>query len=177
MQCAISIFGKDCPGIIADITSVLVDNNVNIEDASMTILQGHFAMILVVRLPFESLDEVKTRLKQSESLQGFNISFSKSDSGPLEPTTEFADDVRYVLHLTVDDSPGIVSKITKVLGSHGANVVDCSTRKNNETQIFTMSLDVDVPNAQQKSIEDEIADISGEFSGDIVFRKLDSVDL
>jgi len=177
MQSAISIFGKDGPGIIADITSVLVDHNVNIEDASMTILQGHFAMILVVRFDEEKQTEIEAKLKECKSLRGFNVSFSDSDLSDEKSAVEQIDTARYVLHLTVADSPGIVAKITKVLGSFGANVVDCSTRKNNETQIFTMLLDVDVPAAQESIIEEQIRKVSGDFTGDVVFRKLDSVDL
>ena len=37
---AISIFGRDRPGIVAAVTRVLADAGCNLEDTSMTILRG-----------------------------------------------------------------------------------------------------------------------------------------
>src|SRR5215218_2861404 len=48
---AVSVFGRDCPGIVAAVTRVLADAGCNLEDTSMTILRGHFAMMLVVAGP------------------------------------------------------------------------------------------------------------------------------
>ena len=47
----ITAVGKDRPGIVAGVTEVLFDLGGNIEDSSMTILAGEFAMILIVSLP------------------------------------------------------------------------------------------------------------------------------
>ncbi len=177
MQCAISIFGKDSPGIIAEITSVLIAHQVNIEDASMTILQGHFAMILVVSLEEMDLSFIEDDLKKSNKLIGFDISVSASDSdgssiGKDETTTS-----RYMLQLSVRDTPGIVARITKTLGNYGANIVDCSTRRDNATEVFTMFLDVDVPIQNEVEIVSEIKSVSSGFVGDVLFRKVESIDL
>src|SRR4029450_7320725 len=48
---AVSVFGRDRPGIVAAVTRVLADAGCNLEDTSMTILRGHFAMMLVVAAP------------------------------------------------------------------------------------------------------------------------------
>ena len=45
--------GADRPGIVAAVTGVLVEHGGNLEDTSMTILGGHFAMMLVVAVPDE----------------------------------------------------------------------------------------------------------------------------
>jgi glycine cleavage system transcriptional repressor len=45
---AVSVFGRDRPGIVAALTRVLADAGCNLEDTSMTILRGHFAMMLVI---------------------------------------------------------------------------------------------------------------------------------
>jgi predicted amino acid-binding ACT domain protein len=42
------VTGKDRPGIIAGATGVLYAAKANLEDISMTILEGVFAMIVVV---------------------------------------------------------------------------------------------------------------------------------
>ncbi|MFL5879210.1 MAG: glycine cleavage system protein R [Actinomycetota bacterium] len=48
---AVSVFGRDRPGIVAAVSRVLADAGCNLEDTSMTILRGHFAMMLVVAGP------------------------------------------------------------------------------------------------------------------------------
>ena len=46
----ITVLGKDKPGIIAKITGLLADREVNVEDISQTIMQGNFTMIMLVSL-------------------------------------------------------------------------------------------------------------------------------
>jgi len=58
----ITVMGRDRPGLVAGISRVLAENEVNIEDISQTILQDMFSMILMVdisscKVSFEALDE------------------------------------------------------------------------------------------------------------------------
>ena len=44
---AITVLGHDRPGIIAETTGALAGLGLNIEDSTMTLLRGHFAMMLI----------------------------------------------------------------------------------------------------------------------------------
>jgi ACT domain-containing protein len=44
----ITVMGQDRVGIVAGVSKILADNGVNIVDISQTIMQGIFAMILMV---------------------------------------------------------------------------------------------------------------------------------
>ena len=44
---AITVVGHDRPGIIAQAAKVLSQCGMNLEDSSMTLLRGHFAMTLI----------------------------------------------------------------------------------------------------------------------------------
>lgn len=48
MKAIITVIGKDKAGIIAKVSTMLAENNVNIEDISQTIIQGNFTMIMLV---------------------------------------------------------------------------------------------------------------------------------
>ncbi|MBW3611674.1 MAG: GHKL domain-containing protein [Actinobacteria bacterium] len=48
---AVTAIGTDRPGIVARVTGVLVEHGGNLEDSAMTILGGHFAIMLVVEVP------------------------------------------------------------------------------------------------------------------------------
>ena len=47
MKAIVTVIGKDKPGIIAKVSTVLAENKVNIEDISQTILQGNFTMLML----------------------------------------------------------------------------------------------------------------------------------
>ena len=48
MNAIVTVIGQDRVGIIANICTLLADNNVNILDISQTILQGNFTMVMAV---------------------------------------------------------------------------------------------------------------------------------
>ena len=47
----LTVIGQDRPGIISQVTGCLFQTGCNLEDVSMTILEGQFAMILIVKMP------------------------------------------------------------------------------------------------------------------------------
>lgn len=52
----ITVIGHDRVGIIAGISAVLAENDINILDISQTILQGFFTMVMVVDSADSKLD-------------------------------------------------------------------------------------------------------------------------
>ena len=50
MKAIVTVIGQDRIGIIAPVSSLLADNQVNILDISQTIMQGYFTMIMLVDL-------------------------------------------------------------------------------------------------------------------------------
>lgn len=59
MKAIVTVIGKDKPGIIAKVSTLLAENNVNIEDISQTIMQGNFTMIM-------QCDLISAKLKLTE---------------------------------------------------------------------------------------------------------------
>jgi ACT domain-containing protein len=50
MKAIVTVIGKDKSGIIAKVSTLLAEKNVNIEDISQTIVQGNFTMIMLCSL-------------------------------------------------------------------------------------------------------------------------------
>ncbi len=50
MKAILTVLGKDKSGIIAKVSTLLAENDINIEDISQTIMQGFFTMIMLVNL-------------------------------------------------------------------------------------------------------------------------------
>ena len=75
MKCILTVVGKDKPGIIAKVSSLLAEKNVNIEDISQTIMQNTFTMIMLVNLSIAtvSMHELSKNMKELGEQIGVNI--------------------------------------------------------------------------------------------------------
>ncbi|WP_227763637.1 ACT domain-containing protein [Zhaonella formicivorans] len=72
----VTVVGIDRVGIIAEITSTLAKNNINILDISQTIMQDFFTMILIADMAASSVDlpALKTELEKIAIKLGLQIS-------------------------------------------------------------------------------------------------------
>ena len=71
MKCVLTVIGKDKPGIIAKVSNLLANYNVNIEDISQTIMQNTFTMIMLVS--FENASVTMHELKKETDILGNEI--------------------------------------------------------------------------------------------------------
>lgn len=118
---AVTVIGRDRPGIIAEVTAVLAELGGNLEDSSMTLLRGHFSWMLIVDIE-TSVPELERRLAH---LSDDDLVVSVLPVAPQE--TRSAPE-GYVLSVHGADHPGIVAGVTSTLAAHGGNITDLSTR-------------------------------------------------
>lgn len=64
MKAVVTVVGKDRVGIIAKVSTLFCDNNINILDISQTIMQDMFTMIMLVELKTESMKRVEEEVAQ-----------------------------------------------------------------------------------------------------------------
>jgi len=81
MKAVITVTGIDKIGIIANVSAVLADNSVNIEDISQTTMQGYFMMYMLVDIskmavPFDGLAE---KLADKGKQMGLEIRIQKDE--------------------------------------------------------------------------------------------------
>ena len=50
-------FGKDRPGIVADVTRILFENGCNLEDNTMTLLADEFTLVLLFSSQQQDVEE------------------------------------------------------------------------------------------------------------------------
>lgn len=81
MKAIVSVIGMDKPGIVATVSSILADHNINITDISQSYAQEFFTMIMVV--DFERSDstikQVNEDLKNAGEEIGVFISIQHED--------------------------------------------------------------------------------------------------
>ena len=64
MKAFITVIGHDTVGVVAKVAALCSELNINIEDVTQSILQGMFAMIMLV-----DIDRKSTRLNSSHKVQ------------------------------------------------------------------------------------------------------------
>ena len=81
MKAIVSVFAKDAKGIIAYITGLLAQQEINIMDISQTLMQEYFTMIMLVDLtdcplPF---DELARLLQEKGEERGLSVHIQRQD--------------------------------------------------------------------------------------------------
>ena len=145
---ALTAVGADRPGIVAAVTQVLVERGCNLEDASMAILRGHFAMMLVVDVPDEHAPALEAALTPVAEALELVVTVR-----PLLQTGEPAGDASkpagesWTVAVYGADRPGIVHGVAALMAELGINIVDLTTRVVGSAAepVYTMLLDVTVP--------------------------------
>ncbi|MGA1864083.1 MAG: ACT domain-containing protein [bacterium] len=81
MKAIVTVIGKDKIGIIAQVSTVLAENMVNILDISQTILQDYFTMIMLVDLTKIKISfaELNERLNEKGKIIGLQIKIQREE--------------------------------------------------------------------------------------------------
>ncbi len=81
MKAIVSVFAKDSKGIIAYVTALLAEKEINVLDISQTILQEYFAMIMLVDLTDcgMSFVELSRYLSDKGQERGLDIHIQRQD--------------------------------------------------------------------------------------------------
>lgn len=81
MKAIVTVVGEDRKGIIAKVSNVLFENDVNIEDISQTIMQNMFTMIMLVKIPSASVSvqELSEKLGDLAKEMGLSIHVQREE--------------------------------------------------------------------------------------------------
>lgn len=141
---AVTAVGADRPGIVAAVTGAFAGHGCNLEDSSMTILRGQFAMMLVVDAPAGvGAGELEAALAGPAS--GLDLVVTVRPAG--EPAAAGPDADSWTVSVYGADHPGIVHGVAALLAGRSVNIVDLSTRVvgTPESPVYTMILEVTLP--------------------------------
>lgn len=141
---ALSALGHDRPGIVAAVTAALLRHALNIEDSQMTILRGHFTMVLVVS-GSDSLDVAELRrdledVARELGLEALSLAEVAEAGGAYpEPT--------HIITVYGADHPGIVHAAARAVADGGGNITDLNTRLTEEggSALYVLMMEVAAP--------------------------------
>ncbi|KAA1425724.1 glycine cleavage system protein R [Nocardioides antri] len=139
---AVTVLGHDRPGIIAGTTAGLAGLGLNIEDSTMTLLRGHFAMMLLCSTvgsgePVEASD-IERALAPLTADGDLDVSVRPVTDEPTPSSAASS----WVLTVHGGDRPGIVSAVAQEVASFGGNITDLTTRLSGDLYLLVAELDL-----------------------------------
>ena len=169
MNFALSAIGRDRPGIVAAISEALLELGGHIDDSQMSILHGHFAVMLIVSVPDEvGRDDLGARLDpvaRDLGLEGIAVNEIDELSAPAQPT--------HVLSVYGADHPGIVHAVSAALAERDIDITDLRTRRTGEegSPVYVMMMELAVP-GEAGDLEAVLEAVGKRASVDLTLREL-----
>jgi glycine cleavage system transcriptional repressor len=175
---ALTVIGRDRPGIIAQVAEILYRLGCNIADSSCTLLGGQYAMIMIVSHPtiaakeemaahFAPLEQVKlaafVRKIDEETLRCVGI------GGEI-----------CMISVYGADRPGIVYSVTKELAARKVNITDLNSKLvgSEERPVYVMMLETVLPDeVSEEEIKQVMTQLAIEMKVDISVRSITPVEL
>ena len=164
---AITVVGHDRPGIIAHAAEVLSQCGMNLEDSSMTLLRGHFAMTLICA---GEADATRIEAALQPMVNGsLDVTVREVPDEPdLAPLGS-----SYLLTVHGADRLGIVARLAGVIAEAGGNITDLTTRLSGT--LYVLLAEVDLPrSADVDALQRRLADVSAELGVDTTMRLLEN---
>jgi glycine cleavage system transcriptional repressor len=168
---AVTAIGRDRLGIVAAISRALLELEGNIEDSQMSILRGHFAVMLIVRLP-DRVDagELEGRLegvRNELDLEGIAVNRVDDLGGDAARPS-------HVVTVYGADHPGIVHAVSTALAERGVNISGLETRLagGDDSPLYVMIIEVAVPEASESDLEAALREVADEARVEVSMRPL-----
>jgi glycine cleavage system transcriptional repressor len=175
---ALTIIGRDRPGIVSQVTEILYRLGCNIADSSCSLLGGQFAMILIISH------------RDCVGKDDFGSAFLPLEEGNLSvflrvlrPGGETRPDLPgeiCMISVYGSDQPGIVYRVARELGERGINITDLNTKLVGSAArpVYVMMLEAILP--PEYSVEDLTEIMNGikeQLQVDISVRSITPVEL
>jgi glycine cleavage system transcriptional repressor len=121
----ISAIGPDSPGIVAATTKALFQLDSNVESSMMTILGGHFAMMIVVATE-RSQQQIEDALTPVLGILSVNPIDGYGERGSRDGTHR-------ITVLTEADRPGVMYAVSRTLAELDVNIVGLNSEVDHTT--------------------------------------------
>jgi glycine cleavage system transcriptional repressor len=170
----LTAFCKDRPGIVADISQVIYENECNLEDSAMTNLAGEFAILLLFSsLSVGNEDDLQEklsgecrRLERDKGITAFIRSVSVEKP-------KFKTDIQTkTIHVEGLDQAGIVYKVSRFLADNHINISTLNSEVKLSPEsgiaIYSMTLLVEIPREiSLQTVEDGLSQIGDQLNVDV----------
>ncbi|WP_020675269.1 glycine cleavage system protein R [Geopsychrobacter electrodiphilus] len=166
----LTAFGKDRPGIVADVTRVLYENDCNLEENSMTLLADEFTLILLFSATDQRIEErLLSECRRLEKDRGISAFIRVLGERRVTPGAGAQD---YIVEVEGLDQSGIVFRVSQHLADLGLNILDLKSQVKSSpesgTALYQMQVHIQAPPGMTaEQIETSLAPVADELHVDI----------
>jgi len=175
---ALTVVGRDRPGIVAQVSEILFKLGCNIADSSCSILGGQFAMILILAHPAftgrESFADAFQPLEDADLTVALRV---LKPGGELHP--DLAGEI-CMISVYGADQPGIVYHVARMLGDRRINITDLNTKLVGSEQrpVYVMIIEAVLPaDISEQDVDAWMAPLREQLQVDISVRTIPQVEL
>lgn len=176
VRCAVSAIGRDRPGIVAAITAALLELGGNIEDSQMSILRGHFSMMLIVALPDRDREgnPTETLAGRLESVKR-KLDLEAVMVGPVDDLAGTAPEATHIVSLYGADHPGIVHAAATTLAERDISITGLETKLTGEAdrRLYVMAIEIAAGTSDIEELQGALDAVGQEAGLEVSLRELD----
>jgi glycine cleavage system transcriptional repressor len=138
--------GPDRPGLVSEISSLVLSAGANLEDSRMAILGGEFALLMLVSGAASAVTQLERSAEELGSRLGLRVLTKHTTPQPAA-----RDFLPHQIRVTGVDRPGIVQRVAAVLAGRGVNVASLESRleyaPESGTPMFILEAALQIPSA------------------------------
>lgn len=180
-KAVISVTGKDQPGIIAHVTGILYKQGANLEDISMTILEGEFAMMMIANAKTKKAEgKIREGFERLQKKSGLNLTWKELKREPVKGKKHRRDSETYILSAAGKDRTGIVYEISNFFARKELNITDLNSKilPQRRGELYVLMLEVDIPRKYAlRKIETGLQRLQKKLNIDIQFKPIETLNL
>ena len=140
----ITCVGRDRPGLVDQLTRVVLESKGNLVDSRMTVLGGEFAIIIMVSGSWDRIAKLEGNLPSLEGQLGLTIISKRTERRDTHDKM-----LPYMVEVISMDHEGIVYNIAEFFSSRHINIEDLSTGSysaaHTGTPMFSMNMIISIP--------------------------------
>ena len=164
----VTAMGPDRPGLVGDLTGILLEAGLNVADSRMVNLRGQFALVLLAEGSSPAIAQGRGLLEERAAKLGLRVFFGDAS----EANAAVSRGLPFRLKSYSVDQKGIVFRVSDLLRKHGANIEELETRLESAafagSPIFTLELLFKAPeNTRVSQLKRELGALCDELNCDI----------
>ena len=146
-KAVIATIAEDRPGLVSELSELVLALDLNIDDSRMTVLGGEFAVLMSVSGDESSLASLREQLEAQVDSGGFVYIYRDTSDRPKIQRSIFQVNVESM------DHPGIVHGVTAFFSERGVNIRELTTDNrpaaHTGVPVFNMQMQIEVAAEEQ----------------------------
>ncbi len=140
----ISAVGEDRPGLVADLSQLIVNCGCNIEESRMSLLGGEFAILMMISGAWNNIAKLEDALPGTAEKLGVTIALKRTQerNGTQER-------MPYNVEIVSLDHPGIIQQLASFFSKRQINIHDMYTTAHRAAHtgstMFNLSMTIEIP--------------------------------